>query len=54
MFKKSEMTDEEKTEGKREKCQFCENCDLNGHCLAKENYDYFECKNDEYFVPIEE
>ena len=23
------------TEGKREKCQFCANCDLDGHCLAK-------------------
>ena len=41
------------TEGKREKCQFCENCDLDGHCLAKENYDYFECENDEHFEPIE-
>lgn len=45
---------EEMTEGKREKCRFCENCDLDGHCLAKENFDYFECKNDEFFEPIEE
>ena len=42
------------TEGKREKCQFCANCDLAGHCLAKENFDFFECENDEYFEPIEE
>ena len=48
------MTNEEKIEGKREKCQFCANCDSDGHCLAKENYDFFECKNDEYFEPIEE
>jgi len=41
------------TEGKREKCQFCGNCDLDGYCLAKENYDYFECENDEHFEFIE-
>lgn len=42
------------TEGKREKCQLCLNCDQDGHCLAKEEFDYFECDNDEYFVPIDE
>ena len=46
------------TEGKREKCQFCENCDLNlrgePYCIAKEEYDFFECDHDEHFEPIEE
>ena len=42
------------TEGKRETCQHCANCDSKGHCLAKENYDFFERENDEYFEPIEE
>lgn len=42
------------TEGKREKCQFCANCDLDEHCLAKDNFDFFECENDEYFEPREE
>ena len=42
------------TEGKREKCQLCGNCDLNGHCISKETLDFFECENDEHFEPIEE
>lgn len=42
------------TEGKREKCQSCENCDLGGHCIPKENLDFFECENDEHYEPIEE
>lgn len=42
------------TEGKREKCSFCEHSDLDGHCLAKENTPFFECEDDEHFEPIED
>lgn len=48
------ITNKELAEGKREKCKLCANYDSARHCLAKENYDYFECKHDEFFVPIEE
>lgn len=39
-------------EGKREKCKTCMNFD-GKYCIAKEEYDFFECSNDESYEPEE-
>lgn len=41
-------------EGKREKCKTCINYDEAGHCIAKEEFDFFDCSNDEFYEPVEE